>query len=74
VAVQIAKVGNNLNQLAKWANTYKLAAGEARVIMFLADFLTEMKKNKGDAHGRVRPCISNSYGRGCRARKRRLIC
>ncbi len=32
---QIAKIGNNLNQIARWANTYKDAASAAQVIASL---------------------------------------
>ncbi len=29
---QVARIGNNLNQIARWANTYKDAASAAQVI------------------------------------------
>lgn len=32
---QIAKIGNNLNQAAKWANTYKTCAEAAEIIAHL---------------------------------------
>lgn len=32
---QIAKIGNNLNQIARWANTYKSNANAAEVISHL---------------------------------------
>ena len=32
---QIAKIGNNLNQIARWANTYKTNAQAAEVITHL---------------------------------------
>ena len=44
VAEQIARVGNNLNQLAKWANTYKSAADAARVIKFFSAAVTKLEK------------------------------
>ncbi len=36
IAAQIAKVGNNVNQLARWANTFKPAADAVRVVSVLA--------------------------------------
>jgi len=44
VAAQLAKLGNNVNQLAKWANTHKSEADAARVIVFFSAALTELKK------------------------------
>jgi hypothetical protein len=44
VAEQVARVGNNLNQLAKWVNTYKSEADAARVIVFFSAALTELKR------------------------------
>jgi len=44
VAAQIARVGNNVNQLAKWANTYKSAAEAARVIVLLKRVIDELRK------------------------------
>ena len=32
---QVARIGNNLNQIARWANTYKQAADAAEVIAHL---------------------------------------
>ncbi len=34
--LQVARIGNNLNQIARWANTYKDAASAAQVIAGLA--------------------------------------
>ena len=34
--LQIARIGNNLNQIARWANTYKDAADATQVIASLA--------------------------------------
>jgi hypothetical protein len=51
VAAQIAKVGNNLNQIAKWVNTYKSAADTADVIMLLADMWGDLKKIKAMVKG-----------------------
>jgi len=44
VAAQLAKLGNNVNQLARWANTHKSAADAGRVIVFFSAALTELKK------------------------------
>ena len=44
VAAQIARVGNNINQLAKWANTYKSAADGAQAIRLFAAALNELKR------------------------------
>ena len=35
---QIARIGNNLNQLARWANTHKTAAEAITVIAHLVSF------------------------------------
>ena len=35
---QIARIGNNLNQLARWANTHKTAAEAVSVIAHLVSF------------------------------------
>jgi hypothetical protein len=37
-------VGNNLNQVARWVNTYKPAADAARVIVLLAGVRDEMRR------------------------------
>jgi len=44
VAAQIARVGDNVSQLAKWVNAYKSAADAARVIMLLSAALTKLEK------------------------------
>jgi hypothetical protein len=44
VAEQIARVGNNINQLARWANTYKSAAEGARMIVLFSAALAELKR------------------------------
>ena len=44
VAAQVAKVGNNVNQLARWANTYKSAAEGAQMIVLFSAALNELKK------------------------------
>ena len=44
LALQVAKVGNNVNQIAKWVNKHKSAADVTRVILFLAQVVSEMKK------------------------------
>jgi adenosyl cobinamide kinase/adenosyl cobinamide phosphate guanylyltransferase len=43
IAAQIAKVGNNVNQLARWANTFKSAADTARVVRVLAGVIDKME-------------------------------
>ncbi len=35
---QVARIGNNLNQLARWANTHKTAAEAVTVIAHLVSF------------------------------------
>jgi len=44
VAGQIARVGNNVSQLARWANAHKSAAEGARVIVLLAGVIDELRK------------------------------
>jgi len=51
VAIQIARVGNNLNQVAKWVNTYKSAADTADAIRLLADMWGDLKKIKAMVKG-----------------------
>ena len=41
---QIARIGNNLNQIAKWANTYKSTAEAVEIIQALR--LVEQSLNK----------------------------
>ena len=41
---QIARVGNNLNQLARWANTHKTAAEAATVITHLVSFERSLRE------------------------------
>jgi adenosyl cobinamide kinase/adenosyl cobinamide phosphate guanylyltransferase len=43
VAAQVAKVGNNINQLARWANTYKSAAEGARMIVLFSAALAKLE-------------------------------
>jgi adenosyl cobinamide kinase/adenosyl cobinamide phosphate guanylyltransferase len=43
VAEQIARVGNNINQLARWANTYKSAAEGARMIALFSAALAKLE-------------------------------
>lgn len=38
----VAKIGNNLNQLARWANTYQRAADAATVLVALASIEREL--------------------------------
>ncbi len=42
----LAKIGANLNQIAKWANTYKSAAESAEVISHLISIEEEIIKKK----------------------------
>ena len=42
---QIARIGNNLNQIARWANTYASGFEAVEVIAHLVDIA------RGDAHG-----------------------
>ena len=51
VAIQIARVGNNLNQVAKWVNTYKSAADTADAIRLLADMWGDLKRIKAMVKG-----------------------
>ena len=44
LAEEIARVGNNINQLARWANTYKSAADGAQAIRLFAMAVNELKK------------------------------
>lgn len=39
---QLARIGVNLNQLAKWANTYKSKTEALEVVLALADFEKEL--------------------------------
>ena len=51
---QIAKIGNNLNQIARWANTYKSTAEAVEVVTHLVAIekalltLNNIKSNQGD--------------------------
>ena len=53
---QIARIGNNLNQLARWANTHKTAAEAITVIAHLVSFerwllaVAGTDEDGGDAH------------------------
>ena len=53
---QIARVGNNLNQLARWVNTHKTAAVAVTVIAHLVSFersllaVARIGEEGGDAH------------------------
>ena len=54
---QIARIGNNLNQIARWANTYKGAAEVTQVIASLAKIETSLLELEGrgqKAEGRRR--------------------
>ena len=41
---QIARIGNNLNQLARWANTHRTAAEAVSVIAHLVSFERTLRK------------------------------
>ena len=41
---QIARIGNNLNQLARWANTHKTAAEAITVIAHLVSFERSLRE------------------------------
>jgi hypothetical protein len=51
---QLARIGNNLNQIARWANTYKSAADSSEVVSHLVAIelalssLSTLSPNKGD--------------------------
>jgi hypothetical protein len=47
---QIARVGNNLNQIARWANSYKTNAEATQVISHLKSIEQVLKELKPDAH------------------------
>ena len=53
---QIARIGNNLNQLARWANTHKTAAEAVAVIANLVSFersllsVARFDEDADDAH------------------------
>ena len=58
LVAEVARLGNNLNQVAKWANTYKKSADAVEVISYLVAFDRMMKdlldkvikKNISNAH------------------------
>lgn len=41
---ELAKLGNNLNQIARWANTYKTAADTVQVIAYLRAIEQELRR------------------------------
>ena len=53
---QVARIGNNLNQLARWANRHASAVEAVEVIAYLVAFERELRKvariggDDGDAH------------------------
>ena len=53
---EIARIGNNLNQLARWANTHKTAAEAVTVLAHLVSFersllaAARIEEDGGDAH------------------------
>ncbi len=52
---QVVRIGNNLNQLARWANTHKTAAEAVTVIAHLVSFerslldVAKIDEDDGDA-------------------------
>jgi hypothetical protein len=44
VAEQVARVGNNINQLTRWANTHKSEVEGARMIKLFSAALAELKR------------------------------
>ena len=42
---QLARIGSNLNQLARWANTHKSAAHTVKVVLWLNRLLLVARKN-----------------------------
>ena len=56
---QVARVGANLNQLARWANTYKSRAEAIRVLAALLSFERALKRDADLGEGdRQEPCSS----------------
>ncbi|SDL22557.1 mobilisation protein (MobC) [Maridesulfovibrio ferrireducens] len=41
--IQLVRIGNNLNQLARWANTYKKNAESAQVVLGLLEIEEKLK-------------------------------
>ncbi|UJX41243.1 plasmid mobilization relaxosome protein MobC [Desulfovibrio sp. JY] len=48
---QVARVGANLNQLARWANTYKSRAEAIRVLAALLSFERTLKRDADPGEG-----------------------
>ena len=48
---QVARVGANLNQLARWANTYKSRAEAIRVLAALLSFERALKRDADPGEG-----------------------
>jgi hypothetical protein len=47
----LARIGSNLNQLARWANTYKLKAQTVEVVLWLNRLLVEARHlAEGEGH------------------------
>ena len=51
IAAQIAKVGNNVNQLARWANTFKSAADAVQVVRGLAGVVDKLERIRAMVRG-----------------------
>ncbi len=49
---QIARIGNNLNQLARWVNTHKTAAEAVSVIAHLVSFERSLREVARTGEGR----------------------
>ena len=46
--VQLARIGNNLNQIARWANTYKGRAEAVQIVAHLVALRREIRKFAGE--------------------------
>ena len=46
---QLSGIGNNLNQLARWANTYKSKAKSVEILAVLVEIREELKKLSADS-------------------------
>jgi len=51
---QLARIGSNINQLARWANTHKAAGPTLEVLLWLnrlADMIADMAQGEGNDGG-----------------------
>jgi hypothetical protein len=51
IAAQIAKVGNNVNQIARWVNTFKSSADAVRVVRVLAGVVDKLERIRAMVRG-----------------------